>query len=241
MHTPRSEPLKLDEERVHEEDSRQGVIALFRDILGDLATAAGGQPAAPDVEVGKKNAAAGPHGRLGDVVERLDERAFGLLLLLLALPCTLPFVYILPQIVALPMLALAAQMAWGRQSPWLPRALEERRFSIPAFSSVINRAEKYVGWFEALARPRLTVLTGRVGARIVGALLLFPAASILTPLPSTNTVPGIGVAIAALGLIERDGLLVILGLFIGLAWVGLLLFFGVELATFIKDWLAVRI
>lgn len=244
MQTPRSEPLKLDDERVREEDSHRGVVALFRDILGDLAAAAGAPLASETLargKEGKKNAAAGPHGRLGDVVERLDERAFGLLLLLLALPCTLPFVYILPQIVALPMLALAAQMAWGRQSPWLPRALEERRFSIPAFTSVIDRAAKYVGWFEALARPRLTALTGRLGARVVGALLLIPAVSILTPLPSTNTVPGIGVAIAALGLIERDGLLVILGLLIGIGWVGLLLFFGVELATFIKEWLAARV
>ena len=67
--------------------------------------------------------------------------------------------------------------------------------------------------------------------------MLVPTASILLPLPSTNTVPGIGVAIASLGLIERDGLLVILGLFIGFLWVALLGFLGLEAASLIKSWL----
>ncbi|MEL6212508.1 MAG: exopolysaccharide biosynthesis protein, partial [Pseudomonadota bacterium] len=88
---------------------------------------------------------------------------------------------------------------------------------------------------ERIARPRLRAVTGDIGVRVVGALLLLPTASILIPLPSTNTVPGIGVAVAALGLIERDGLLVIGGLFLGLLWIALLAFFGLEAASLIKD------
>ena len=174
----------------------------------------------------------------GDVIDRLDERAFGLLLLLLALPCTLPFIYLLPQLVALPMLALAGQMVAGREHPWLPKKLHDREFAISGFESVLTRAGKYVGWFEKLSTPRLTALTNRTGARVIGLLLLAPTASILVPLPSTNTVPGIGVAITAVGLIERDGLLVLLGLAIGFAWIGLLAFFGLEAASLIKDWLS---
>ena len=179
--------------------------------------------------------------RLGDVLDRMDERAFGLLLLLLALPCCLPFVYLLPQLVALPMLALAAQLAMGRHHPWLPRKLHDRSFPISTFHGVVDRSAKYVGWFERLAKPRLLALTDGVGARIVGALLLAPTASILVPLPSTNTVPGIGVAIASLGLIERDGVLVLIGLFIGLLWITLLLFLGLEAAHLIKDWISARL
>jgi hypothetical protein len=54
-------------------------------------------------------------------------------------------------------------------------------------------------------------------------------ASILIPLPATNTLPGIGVAIASIGLITRDGLLVLAGLAIGAAWIVLL---AVGLAVF---------
>ena len=64
---------------------------------------------------------------LGELSDLMEERAFGLLLLVLALPCCLPFVYLLPQLVALPMLVLAAQMASGRKAPWLPETLRKTR------------------------------------------------------------------------------------------------------------------
>ena len=216
------------------EASARGATRVLAGILADLRTNAEANPALEpnDPKDG------GPDGRLGDIIDRLDERAYGFLILLLALPCCLPLVYLLPQIVALPMLALAVQMAAGRRHPWLPKALHDRRFSIPAFEKVLSRASRYIAFIERVASPRLPAVTGHLGARLVGVLLLVPTASILVPLPSTNTVPGIGVAIAALGLIERDGVLVILGLVIGFAWVALLAFLGLEAASLIKDWLS---
>jgi hypothetical protein len=202
----------------------RGATRLLRDILDSL------EPAAP----------AEPTATLGEVVDRFDERAFGFALLLLALPCCLPFVYVLPQILALPMAAIAVQLALGKRHPWLPGKLRARRFSIPALRHVVARSEKYVGWVERLARPRLKPVTGRLGLQCVGVILLAPIASILTPLPWTNTVPGIGVAVVALGLIERDGLLVVGGLVIGFFWVFMLVFFGVEAVTFVTGWISAR-
>ena len=221
----------------------RGAVRILSDILIDLGeeARAGGAPLQnPDRRDNKAEATA----KLGDVVDRLDERAFGFLLLMLALPCCLPFVYVLPQIVALPMLALAGQLAAGRRHPWLPAGLSNRTFSVSAFERVLNRSAKYIGWVESIAKPRWRPVTGHKGAQIVGALLLLPTASILVPLPSTNTVPGIGVAVASVGLIERDGVLVVLGLLIGFTWIALLIvavFAGVEAAQLLKDWLAARL
>ncbi|MEM9618502.1 MAG: exopolysaccharide biosynthesis protein [Pseudomonadota bacterium] len=215
----------------------RGAARVLHDILDDMKSAQTtsfeeADNSAMDDET--------PKAQLGDLIDRLDERAFGLMLLLLALPCCLPFIYLLPQIVALPMLALAGQMAAGRPHPWLPGSLHEREFSVTAFQGVVVRSEKYLSWIERFARPRLGAVTSNAGARIVGALLLIPTASILVPLPSTNTVPGIGVAITSLGLIERDGVLVILGLLIGFLWVALLLLLGAEAVEIIKNWLSAR-
>jgi len=231
----RAMPAEISENAPNgENDARpRGATRVLASILADLRTNAEANPSLGDTRDEKDS---GPRGRLGDIIDRLDERAYGFLILLLALPCCLPFVYLLPQIVALPMLALAAQMALGRRHPWLPKALHDRDFSIPAFEAVVARAARYVGFVERIATPRLKFVTSHGGARIVGLLMLAPMASILVPLPSTNTIPGIGVAIAALGLIERDGVLVILGLIIGLAWVALLGFLGLEAASLIKAW-----
>ncbi|WP_199564573.1 exopolysaccharide biosynthesis protein [Parvularcula marina] len=181
---------------------------------------------------------------LGALIDAMDERAYGLLLLILALPCCLPFLYGIPQIVAVPMIAIAAQLAFGREAPWLPKGLRSRSFEIEGMRNIVRRASRYLGWVEKLAHPRLSVLTDKRGAQIVGLLLLIPCASILVPLPSTNTAPGIGVAIASVGLLERDGLLVIAGLLFGLAWVALLvigfIFLGNEALDIIKDFILGR-
>ena len=42
-----------------------------------------------------------------------------------------------------------------------------------------------------------------------------------------------GVALAAFGLVQRDGLLVILGLIVGIAWISLLLIGGMELIRYL--------
>ena len=60
---------------------------------------------------------------------KLDERAFGAMLFILSLPCAIPFLWGVPQIVALPMIALAAQMVWGREEPWLPSGIAARRIN----------------------------------------------------------------------------------------------------------------
>ncbi|MEM9574797.1 MAG: exopolysaccharide biosynthesis protein [Pseudomonadota bacterium] len=177
---------------------------------------------------------------LGALSDGMEERAFGLLLLLLALPCGLPFVYILPQIVALPMLLLVAQMAMGRRAPWLPEKLRSRELPIDRFLDVVGTARKYAGWLEKLAHRRLAWLTSNSATRIVGALLFIPCASILVPLPLTNTVPGIAVALAAVGLIERDGLFVLLGIIGGLIWVALLFIGGPALIYFVVDFVLNR-
>jgi hypothetical protein len=218
-----------------------GATTKLKSVLATLAARASAdaqaRPSQADGSASPDAEDTGPKATLGDLIGALDERAYGLMLLLLALPCCLPFVYILPQIVALPMLALAGQMALGRQSPWLPKTLSEREFPIRTMQTTVERAEKYLGWAEKITHRRFISLSDGIGARIVGALLMIPCASILVPLPLTNTTPGLGVAIAALGLVERDGLLILLGLLIGLVWVFLLVFLGAEAISLAKDWL----
>lgn len=160
---------------------------------------------------------------LEQIMDRLDERAFGAMLFVLALPCCIPFLYIVPQIVALPMIALAAQMAWGREEPWLPDSLARRRIDKEGLTNTARGGRKWFGWVETIARPRLTFLTNARFERVLGAMLCVFCASILVPLPGTNTVPGFAVALAAFGLMSRDGLLVLGGIILGFIWISVLL------------------
>ena len=157
---------------------------------------------------------------LREIFDQLDESAFGAGLFLLALPCCIPFLYGVPQVVSLPMMALAAQMAMGRERPWMPDRMASRKIDRKGLSQMAKGGRKWLGWIELIVRPRLTFITGKRSERVIGAFLCVFCASILVPLPMTNTVPGFGVAIASFGLMQKDGLMVIAGLVIGTAWVG---------------------
>ncbi|MCA8900975.1 MAG: exopolysaccharide biosynthesis protein [Hyphomonas sp.] len=156
---------------------------------------------------------------LREILDRLDESAFGAGLFLLALPCCIPFLYGVPQVVSLPMMALAAQMAMGREQPWLPEALANRKINREGLANTAKGGRKWLGWIETFTKPRLTVITGPRSEQIVGLALCLFCASILVPLPMTNTVPGFAVALAAFGLMHKDGVLVISGLLAGTLWI----------------------
>lgn len=178
---------------------------------------------------------------LGAFTHALGERVFGVLLFALAIPVCMPFLYGVPQIVALPMMALALQMAAGREEPWLPKKFAARPMAKADLEKMARGARKWFGWVEALARPRLRWLSGPTAERLVGAVFVLFCASILVPLPATNTTPGIAVALASIGLITRDGLLVLAGLVLGAAWIALLVIgfslFGLAFIDLAKDFL----
>ena len=160
---------------------------------------------------------------LREIFDRLDESAFGAGLFLLALPCCIPFLYGVPQVVALPMLALAFQMVIGREEPWLPAKLAARKIDRKGLTQMAQGGRKWFGWIESIIRPRLSFITGRNSERVIGLFLFVFSASILVPLPLTNTVPGMAVAVTAFGLMQKDGLAVMGGIVLGTFWVGALI------------------
>ena len=173
------------------------------------------------------------------ILGELRERAFGLFLLILALPCCIPFLYGIPQVVALPLMFISAQVALGRPTPWLPARLATREVSREGLQSLSDRAGPWLRRIEALSRPRLTALTRAPMDRVVGLALVLFSASILVPLPATNTVPGFAVVVVAMGLLQRDGILVVLGAILGTAWIASLIFAGATLVSLLRGWLGI--
>jgi hypothetical protein len=160
------------------------------------------------------------HGlTLNEVLERLGDRAFGVAMFAVTLPSFIP---IMAQIVSIPMLLLAGQMAAGRNEPWLPARHGVQRIEKASLVQMARNARRWVGWMERLARPRYQRFTGLWGQRVCGVLFIVFAISILIPLLFTNGVPATGILIASLGLFMSDGVLVVIGLTIGTVWIALL-------------------
>ncbi|MCB1563104.1 MAG: exopolysaccharide biosynthesis protein [Alphaproteobacteria bacterium] len=194
-----------------------------------------------DVFTDFKTALTTPEVTIGDILEALHERGFGFILLLFALPMALP-IPVPPGInilLATPLLILTAQQALGRHTIWMPERLKRKAISRNKLCGVIDSALPLLKRIEALTRPRLGFITDGLFSNLIGILGLIMALTVCIPLPLTNTVPSMGIALMALGVIMRDGLAVIAGALIGTAWVCMLafavLFFGAEGLDIVKE------
>jgi len=188
--------------------------------------------------VGRLAASSGPEGlTIREVRDHMDERAFGLLILILTIPCLVPALYGVPQVLGIPILLLAGQIVIGRKEPWLPEGVLRRRVPKAWLDRMADFASKRMGWFERLSRPRLRWLATGAGERLAAIFMIL--ATITIVLPMTNTVPSVALALLSVGLIQRDGVFVALGSAVAAAWAALLV--GVAAAFYLGATWAVQL
>ncbi len=154
--------------------------------------------------------------RLGDVVAALGDRGYGLLIFILALPNVLP-IYIpgLSAVFGVPLGLIAIQMTIGLPRPWLPRTLLERPLRRQEFARMTQRILPWVLKLERLSQPRLTALTSPWAERLIGLFALVLAVTLALPIPLTGIPLGTGLALMGIGLLERDGLVLMAGVAAG--------------------------
>ena len=155
---------------------------------------------------------------LNDIVHRLRERGFGMLMMVLVLPNCVP-IPIPPgmsTIFSLPLLFLTAQMLLGRTEPWMPQKLASKPIKMHYLRSVLARIMPPLNYIQRYTKPRLSFTSSKVGERLVGCFWFLFSVSIAIPLPMTNFLPGVGILISAIGLIGRDGYIVFAGLAVGM-------------------------
>jgi len=175
------------------------------------------------------------------LLESLHERGFGFILLIFALPMALPLP-VPPGInilLASPLILLTAQQALGRHTIWLPEGMKRKTISSAKLSRILAGAIPWMQRIERFVRPRLGWMTQGIASNLIGLMGLLMALTITIPLPLTNTVPSLGIALMAIGIIMRDGLSVLIGAFIGMCWIlilgGVITYLGVEGIDALKE------
>lgn len=162
----------------------------------------------------------------------LGRRSFGLMLFVLAIPNSLPILGIpgVSAVTGMPILLIALQMMWGSHQIWMPKWMANSSVSRQGFQSIIEKTVPWLARLEKLMKPRLDWLVkGRV-EQLLGGVCAFMAFLLILPIPLGNLLPGVSILLISLGLIERDGVLVLLGLMMsiisliylqGLIWVSI--------------------
>jgi hypothetical protein len=168
---------------------------------------------------------------LGELRDRLARRGFGLLMIVLALPTLIP---VLPPgsaaVIGLLYVLLSLQMLFGRDEPWLPARLSRYRLSARTITALRTRGVPFLRRIERFSRPRLLPFDDRITSRGVAVIVLLLGIVLVPPFPFLNTLPALAVLIMGIGLLNRDGLFIVIG---GLLTAGVILVAGFQVGTLV--------
>lgn len=156
----------------------------------------------------------------GELIDRLDLRAHGVLLLILALPMCIPNVPGISTIFGVLMLLPALQLVLGQRRLWVPAGMRAWTFPRTGLARTLHATIPTLKRVEMLVHPRLTLLTRFPLTIVVGLQTLLMAFILILPIPFANWPPGMTVAITALALLQRDGALMLLTIPAAIASVG---------------------
>lgn len=154
-----------------------------------------------------------------ELVNHLGEHGLLLLLLVFALFCALPLP--IPGIhvfLSLPLFYVTIQQMCGRRSLWLPDKVLNQTLPRTGFVAMLDYTGPWFLWLEKFIRPRLSFLCHGVWYQVMGAVALFITCIIVIPLPLTNVIPALSIAMISLGMLCHDGLATLTGVLVGLLW-----------------------
>lgn len=177
---------------------------------------------------------------VGEIKNALHERGFGILMAIAALPICLP-VPVPPgytTLFSIPLFIFSIQMVLGMRAPWLPAWIEKKCIQRAHLEKIVAKANPWLKKLENRMQPRMTYISVHTWERIIGIFSFVFALSISLPLPLTNFPPGCGILIMSLGLLNRDGVTILIGMIIGTIGIGItmivliMLWMGMSMPSF---------
>lgn len=153
---------------------------------------------------------------VGRILHIFGVRGFAFLLLVLAVLNVaifmVPFVSI---VFGLPMVILSVQMVLGLQTPVFPQLVRRRIIPRDLLVRGLEQSIHSISKIERAIKPRFTFLSIAVFNRAHGLVALLLAIMVTLPIPLFNIPPSLGLALLAIGILQRDGLFIVAGYAVG--------------------------
>lgn len=153
-----------------------------------------------------------PQITLAQLTALLGTRAYGVLLVVLTILNMLPVLSIIGGVVTL---MYSIQMALNLKTPWLPRWLATYAIDKQLLNQGVNVMLPKLQAVEHYITPRFPAISSPWGIRVSGLFIALFAMTILIPLPFTNFWPAIATLFLALGLLQKDGLTILISMVVG--------------------------
>lgn len=145
---------------------------------------------------------------VGQLVDTAAEAGFGFLIGVLTI-VAIPFVGLSTPF-GLALALLGAQLALGMTHPWLPQRLRRRPLHKAMLDRVGAMLDRRTRWLARATRRRLEfIITPRLVG--LGVLALALGLALPLPIPGSNLIFLVPLLIYAIGLLERDGVWILIG------------------------------
>lgn len=157
----------------------------------------------------------GPKISVEEIMDAIGRRSFGPLLLMAGLLGMTPVAAVpgAPSTIAVITVLIAGQMLIGRSRFWLPKLLLKLSVKADKLKKTVKIARRPAAAVDKVVKPRLQLLTHPNADRAVAltSVIIASATPPLEFLPMAAFIPSATLSLFGLGLIARDGLVVLIG------------------------------
>lgn len=154
--------------------------------------------------------------KLKDLIESIDAIGFGVIMMIFSIGIIIPTPPPFPSLISIPLVLFSFQMMIGYDSPILPKRFSNISVNRSVLAKMIKKSSPYLNKIHIISKPRFEFMFKDRSLKIIGFFIFIFSVLILVPAPFTNFIPGLGIFIISFGILERDGLVILIGILVGL-------------------------
>lgn len=153
--------------------------------------------------------------KVDTLLKSVDSGGFALFNLILSLILFIPTPPPIATISAILIIFLSFQMILGLKEVWLPNFITNKSIKRTTLALIVEKSSTYLSKMEKITRRRFVFMESNIMQRIIGLVILILATLSLTPILFANSMPGISIILISFGMLNKDGLMVIIGFITG--------------------------
>lgn len=163
-------------------------------------------------KIGRKKE--GDKTKISELMEDFSENGILLVMIFFSLPIAVPLPYPpgFTTILGIPLMILSIQMIVGSKKVRLPSRINNYEIKNSTLKMISDKTVPIIRGIEKYIKPRLSFAQSVYCERFIGVVCLIAAFSVALPIPFTNAIPALGIVVMSLGLLNRDGIVIIAGL-----------------------------
>ncbi len=197
------------------------------------------QSISPHLDALLKQATDKGYVRVHDAIEELGESSITMALVMFTFLSTLPLFSIpgFTTVTGVPIILLGGQLLFRAHAIWMPQRIRDKELSSEKLWRFVRKSLPAIRWIEARLHPRLLFMSTPPMRMLLGAAFVLMGILLALPIPFVNFPAGFSMFVLAIGLAERDGIIIIVGLTLIVAIFASIGYGSAALGAEFTDWM----